>query len=109
MEGNQQITPEITTAVDIARRFRDFAPDFITLKNTLVRFRETGELTDENFTQNTLKSKKTFGTINNSSALKKKNNHAVRLLLNRSPINYHVTLVFRASRALRRPKLNPNP
>ena len=32
-----------------------------------------------------------------------------RLLLNRSPINYHVTLVFRASRALRRPKLNPNP
>ena len=24
-------------------------------------------------------------------------------------INYHVTLVFRASRALRRPKLNPNP
>ena len=31
------------------------------------------------------------------------------LLLNRSPINYHVTLVFRASRVLRRPKLNPNP
>ena len=30
------------------------------------------------------------------------------LLLNRSPINYHVTLVFRASRALRRTKLNPN-
>ena len=26
------------------------------------------------------------------------------LLLNRSPLNYHVTLVFRASRALRRPK-----
>ena len=33
----------------------------------------------------------------------------IGLLLNRSPINYHVTLVFRASRALRRPKLNPNP
>ena len=27
----------------------------------------------------------------------------------RPSINYHVTLVFRASRALRRPKLNPNP
>ena len=33
----------------------------------------------------------------------------VGLLLNRSPINYHVTLVFRASRVLRKPKLNPNP
>ena len=32
-----------------------------------------------------------------------------RLLLNRSPINYQVTLVFGASRVLRRPKLNPNP
>ena len=33
----------------------------------------------------------------------------VGLLLNRSPINCHVTLVFRASRVLLRPKLNPNP
>ena len=41
IEGNQQITPEITTAVEIARRFRDFAPDFITLKNTLIRLTET--------------------------------------------------------------------
>ena len=31
------------------------------------------------------------------------------LVLNRSPINYHVTSVFRSSWVLKRPKPNPNP
>ena len=49
------------------------------------------------------------GALSSSAEWSRYFRHGAGLLLNRSPINYHVTLVFRASRVLRKPKLNPNP